>query len=69
MFWSKTFNLGVVSLNNGLWRHLMRLETVFLSYAWRLAVWMAMNPVQGQAAAYGEGQGIVYLRQYFDRLT
>ncbi len=63
------FNLGVVSLNNGLWHHLARLETVFLSYAWRFAVWMAMNPVQGQAVGYGEGQGIVYLRQYFDQLA
>jgi hypothetical protein len=63
------FNLGVVSLNNGLWRHLASLEPVFLSYAWRFAVWMAQNPVAGAAADYGEGQGIAYLCQYFDQLT
>jgi hypothetical protein len=63
------FNLGVVSLNNGLWHKLARLDSVLLSYAWRFAVWMAVNPAQGAAASYGEGQGIAYLREYFDQLA
>lgn len=63
------FNLGVVSLNHGLWERLAALESAYLSYAWRLAVWMALHPPQGDATAYGEGQGIDYLRQYFDQLA
>jgi hypothetical protein len=63
------FNLGVVSLNNGLWHKLAALESVLLSYAWRFSVWMALNPPLGAAVNYGEGQGIPYLRQYFDQLA
>jgi hypothetical protein len=63
------FNLGVVSLNNGLWRKLAALEPVLLSYAWRFAVWMALYPAQAAAASYGEGQGIDYLREYLDQLV
>jgi hypothetical protein len=62
------FNLGVILLNNGLWRHLAVLETTLLSYAWRFAVWIAGNPLQG-VARYGEGHAIVSLRQQFDRLV
>ena len=63
------FNLGVVSLNHGIWHKLAALEPVFLNYAWRFAVWMAQNPPEGVAASYGEGEGINYLRQYFDQLA
>lgn len=63
------FNLGVVLLNHGLWNKLAALQPTLVSYAWRFAVWMAQHPVEGVAASYGEGQGIPYLRQYFDRLA
>jgi len=63
------FNVGVVLLNNGLVERLASAQQLFVDYAWRFALWMAMNPVEGVAAAYGEGFGISYLRDYFDRLV
>lgn len=63
------FNLGVVLLNHGLSSHLAQLGPVLVSYAWRLAVWMALHPAQGKAASYGEGEAIRFLRENLDRLA
>ena len=56
------FNLGVVLLNNGAARRLAGLDALLLDYAWRLVCWMAHNPVEGEAAAFGEFQGAAAAR-------
>jgi hypothetical protein len=63
------FNLGVVLINNGLSSRLAQLGSVLVSYAWRLAVWMALYPPQGKAASYGEGEAIRFLRESLGRLA
>lgn len=56
------FNLGVVLLNNGLWKRLAGLSPLHVHYAWRFMVWMAANPSEA-ASEFGEGMGIEALRQ------
>ncbi len=48
------FNLGAVLFNHGIWRALADLEPALIEYAWRLLLWMAANPNELRAAAYGE---------------
>jgi hypothetical protein len=57
------FNLGVVLFNAGAWRSLIGLEARLLDYAWRFVVWMALHPVEGRSASYGEGLGVDLLRR------
>ena len=47
------FNLGVVLLNNGVWRRLVPLDALLVDYAWRFVTWMGQHPAEGAAAAYG----------------
>jgi hypothetical protein len=56
------FNLGVMLLNHGMWSRLAGLAPLYVGYAWRFAVWMAMH--QGEAEeTFGEGLGIDVLRR------
>jgi hypothetical protein len=61
---AQPFNLGVVLLNNGIWRKLAGLSTLHISYAWRFMVWMAANPSE-PGSEYGEGVGVEELRQHW----
>jgi hypothetical protein len=61
------FNLGVVLMNHGLWQRLARQAPTLLFYAWRFAIWMALNPARGMESLYGEGQGISFVREHFGR--
>ncbi len=61
------FNLGVVLLNNGLWRRLAGLSTLHACYAWRFMVWMAANPSAADSP-YGEGVAVEPLRQHWSSL-
>ena len=45
------FNLGVVLLDNGCWRHLAALEPVLIDYAWRFIAGMALASPAGPDAA------------------
>ncbi len=65
---AQPFNLGVVLLNNGIWRRLAGLSTLQVSYAWRFMVWMAANPCEPNSE-YGEGVGVEELRQHWFSLT
>lgn len=60
--WIAPFNLGVVLLNNGIWRSFAGLDRVVADYAWRFATWMARHPATGDAAAYGEFLGAAEAR-------
>jgi hypothetical protein len=51
------FNLGVVLLNNHLWRRLAPLDRLLVDYAWRLVTWMGQHPATGEAERYGEFMG------------
>jgi hypothetical protein len=62
------FNLGVVLLNNGIWKKLAGLSTLHISYAWRFMVWMAANPGKPDSE-FGEGVGIEDLRQHWFSLS
>ena len=48
------FNLGVVLFNHGIWSALAQLEPTLITYAWRLLLWLAMNPSERRAGTYGE---------------
>jgi hypothetical protein len=62
------FNSGVLLLNNQLWRR-MPPASLFLSYVWRFAIWMALNPNQGSAATHDGETGIDYLREQFQEFV
>lgn len=62
------FNIGVMMMNNQLWRR-MPPDSLLLSYAWRFAVWMALNRDQGPAAIDDADIGIDYLRERIDHFT
>jgi hypothetical protein len=66
---AQPFNLGVVLFNGGCWQHLADMEELLVSYAWRMAVWMARNPATGLSASYGEGSGIELIRRGVISLT
>ena len=61
------FNLGVVLLNNGLWKKLAGLGCLHVSYAWRFTLWMAANPPK--TAEFGEGMAIDALRQHWSSIS
>ncbi|HTE28719.1 hypothetical protein [Flavitalea sp.] len=65
---AQPFNLGVVLLNNGIWKKLAGLSTLHISYAWRFMVWMAANPSEPDSE-YGEGVGVDDLRQHWSYLA
>lgn len=52
------FNIGVILFNHGIWHRLGQLQGIFVDYVWRFVTWMAMNPVNGSSAAYGEFRGV-----------
>ena len=56
------FNLGVVLLNNHVWRRLVPLDALFVDYAWRFVTWMGQHPATGDAERYGEFLGAVEAR-------
>ena len=56
------FNLGVILFNHGVGRRLADLEALFVDYAWRLVSWMALHPVDGVSAAFGEFAGAAEAR-------
>ena len=56
------FNLGVVLLNNRVWRSLAGLDRVLVDYAWRFVTWMGRHPVTGPAAQFGEFLGAAEAR-------
>lgn len=60
------FNTGVVLLNRAVWRR-VKVE-LFLSYVWRLLVWMSLNPAP-RGTLYVEGPAIRYLRQGFQQFV
>jgi hypothetical protein len=60
------FNLGVVLFNHGICSSLAGLDRILISYAWRLLIWLALNPSDQKAARYGEGTAVRLLRQQLD---
>jgi hypothetical protein len=62
------FNIGVVLLNNQLWRR-MPPDSLLLSYTWRFAVWMALNPGRGTTAIDDTEIGIDYLRDRIEHFA
>lgn len=66
---SPPFNLGVVLFNHGIWATLANLERTLVSYAWRLIVWLAVNPDEMRTNLYGEGDAVRLLRQHWDSLA
>ena len=48
------FNLGAVLFNHGIWSALADLEPTLIDYAWRLLLWLAMNPSERRAGTYGQ---------------
>ncbi len=57
------FNLGIVLFNNRVWNEILQRERIFISYVWRLSVWMALHPLPPSEAPNREGQGIRFLVQ------
>jgi len=60
------FNLGVVLFNAGLAEALAGLDGMFVSYAWRLLLWLARHPSEERASHYGEGAAVRLLRDALD---
>jgi hypothetical protein len=48
------FNLGAVLFNHGIWSALADLEPTLIQYAWRLLLWLAMNPSERRSGSYGQ---------------
>jgi len=62
------FNAGVILLNNRVWERLPGPE-ILLAYTWRFLLWMALNPVEGAGAEYGELPGVGHLRAHLQELV
>lgn len=62
------FNLGAVLFNHGVWDALQGLDGTFVTCAWRLLVWLALNP-DARRSGYGEMEPVRLLRQHLDRLA
>jgi hypothetical protein len=64
------FNCGVVLLSGRVAAAFVELHPIFVDYAWRFTVWMALNPVAPTVAGnFPEGRGIDHLRRRFRSLT
>ena len=63
------FNLGVVLFNHGIWSALADLQPALIDYAWRLLLWLAMNPSEQRAGTYGEIAPASSMRQQPESLA
>ncbi len=63
------FNLGAVLFNHGIWSALRDLEPALITYAWRLLLWLAMNPSERRSGSYGEIAPASSMRQHPDAMA
>lgn len=57
------FNLGAVLFNHNIWSALADLQPTLINYAWRLLLWLAMNPSEQRAGTYGQIAPAISMQQ------
>jgi hypothetical protein len=57
------FNTGLLLFNNKFWRKI-DIQLRFISYVWRLSVWMALHRQEGPAQCHDGAIGVDFLRDH-----
>jgi hypothetical protein len=57
------FNAGLLLFNNKFWRKI-DIQLTFISYVWRLSVWMALYRQEGPAQCHDGAIGVDFLRDH-----